>query len=79
MKSYIGTAELIWHENDEYEVLTDPSGWKVVFVMNHYKNEFWYELKDPNGHYLNEFYDTAFKAVEAWQRIMSIKEEELRY
>ena len=39
MKSYIGTAELIWHENDEYEVLTDPSGWKLVFIMNHYKNE----------------------------------------
>lgn len=79
MKSYIGTAELIWHENDEYEVLTDPSGWKVVFIMNHYKNEFWYELKDSNGHYLNEFYDTAFKAIKAWQKIMNIKEEELRY
>ena len=29
--------DLLWHQDDEFEVLSDEDGWKLIFVMNHKK------------------------------------------
>lgn len=60
---------LIWHDHDTFTVLSDIDDWQLVFVMNHYRNEFWYELKHPDGHYLNTFYNNAADAIKALNQI----------
>jgi hypothetical protein len=57
--------DLVWHEEDESVVMEDPDGWKLIFVMNHFKNKFWYEIQAPNNYYLNMFFDSPFEAIDA--------------
>jgi hypothetical protein len=53
--------DLVWHEEDESVVMEDPDGWKLIFIMNHFKGTFWYEIKAPIDYNLIAFYVTVLK------------------
>lgn len=59
--------DLFWHQDDEFEVLSDKSGWKLIFVMNHYKNKFRYEVEQPNGEHITGLYLNAYDALDAYK------------
>lgn len=59
--------DLLWHQDDEFEVLSDKSGWKLIFVMNHYKNKFRYEVEQPNGERITGLYLNAYDALDAYK------------
>ena len=56
--------DLVWHEEDESIVMEDPDGWKLIFIMNHAKNSFWYEIQAPNGYYLKAYFDNPYDAID---------------
>jgi len=59
--------DLLWHQDDEFEVLSDKSGWKLIFVMNHYRNKFRYEVEQPNRERITGLYLNAYDALDAYK------------
>ena len=56
--------DLNLHEEDESIVMEDPDGWRLIFIMNHVKNAFWYEIQAPNGYYLKAYFDNPYDAID---------------
>lgn len=56
--------DLNLHEEDESIVMEDPDGWRLIFIMNHAKKAFWYEIQAPNGYYLKTYFDNPYDAID---------------
>lgn len=56
--------DVVWHEEDEYEVMKDPDGWAIVCLMNHFKYKFWYEIKTPDKYYLDFMTKDIYEAID---------------
>ncbi len=59
----ISKEEVCWHNEDEYIVMKED-GWRIIFVVNHFKNKSHYEIQTPEGYYLPVFYHDIYKAIE---------------
>lgn len=60
--------DVVWLNNIEQELMEDK-GWKLIFVTDHFNNHQWYEVKDPNGFYLD------FSTIDIYKAINRINEE----
>ena len=40
--------EILWLNEVEYPLI-EKEGWKIIFVANHFKYKFWYEIEDSEG------------------------------
>ena len=65
--------DVVWHEEDEYEVMKDPDGWALVVEINHFKGWMRYDVKTPDNHYLGIFEKDIYKAID------TLNEEKKKY
>ncbi len=56
--------DVVWHEEDESIVMEDTDGWKLICVMNHFKGDYWYEIKTPDDYYLNYVFYDIYNAID---------------
>lgn len=66
--NYIGLImkkeDVVWHEEDEYEVMKDPDGWTLVVEVNHFKGWMRYDVRTPDNYYLGIFEKDIYKAID---------------
>lgn len=55
--------DVLWLTEIEQELLEDK-GWKLIFISDHYNNHFYYEIKDPDGFYLDFTTVDIYKAID---------------
>ena len=56
--------DVVWHEDDEYEVMRDSDGWALIVEINHFKNRMFYDIKTPNDYYLGICEPDIYKAID---------------
>lgn len=51
-------TDVLLHQDDEYVVMEDPDGWKLMLMADHFNYKFWYEIKGPDGYYYSDYATT---------------------
>lgn len=64
--------DVVWHEEDEYIVMSE-NGWKLLLVANHFKYNFWYEIQNPDGYYLDFITENIYEAIDKINQEQKIK------
>ena len=55
--------DVIWLQNIENQLMEDK-GWKLISFTDHYNNHIWYEIKDPDGFFLDFSTTDIYKAID---------------
>lgn len=56
--------DVVWYEDEEYPVMEDSDGWKIILIANHFKYKFAYDIETPDGYTLGLYETDIYKAID---------------
>lgn len=65
--------DVLMYDYEEYPVMIDPDGWKIILIANHYKYKFYYDVESPDGYTLGLIEKDIYAAIDR------LNEEKKRY